>query len=125
MASKKPLDSRQFGQYIATRARLKGYDLATADGRARLAKETGLPESDITAIAAGKYKPPVDPWKTFGEILGERHKDMLCMVGILEPSGTRPRKKSVTDTAADLGLKQPKNVAIFEALVTALLNSEK
>lgn len=47
------------------------------------------------------------------------------MVGILEPSGTRPKKKSVTETAADLGLKEPKNVAIFEALVTALLNSEK
>ena len=47
------------------------------------------------------------------------------MVGILEPSGTRPRKKSVTEIAVDVGLKEPKNVAIFEALVTALLNSEK
>jgi hypothetical protein len=125
MTSKRPLEPRQFGQFITTRARIEGYDLTTEDGRARLAKDTGLPETDITAIAAGKYKPPVDPWKTFGKILGERHKDMLCMAGILEPSGSRPPKKTVKQTAADLGIKQPKTVAIFEALVTALLNSEK
>lgn len=94
MASKQPLDPRQFGQYVTTRARIKGYDLDTADGRSRLAKDTGLPANDITAIAAGKYKPSVDPWKTFGEILGERHKDMLCMAGILEPSGTRPEGRA-------------------------------
>ncbi|MFD3841433.1 hypothetical protein ACFWWC_35005 [Streptomyces sp. NPDC058642] len=59
------------------------------------------------------------------KILGERHKDMLCMAGILEPSGSRPPKKTVKQTAAALGIKEPKTVAIFEALVTALLNSEK
>lgn len=54
MAGKQPLDPRQFGQYVTTRARIKGYDLDTADGRSRLAKDTGLPANDITAIAAGK-----------------------------------------------------------------------
>ncbi|MEU9183323.1 hypothetical protein AB0D14_01895 [Streptomyces sp. NPDC048484] len=125
MTSKRLMNPREFGQHITGKARAKGYDLTTADGRTRLAKDTGLPEGDIAAIAAGKYKPPVDPWKTFGEIVVERHKDMLCMVGILEPSGTRPPKKSVKDTAVDLGLTQPKSVVIFEALVAALLNSEK
>ncbi|PSM39899.1 hypothetical protein C6Y14_28870 [Streptomyces dioscori] len=125
MPSKKLMDPRRFGDHITTRARIVGYDLATKDGQARLAKDSGLPEADIAAITEGKYKPSVDPWKTFAEILGERHKDMLCMVGRLAPSGTRPPKKSVKQTAGELGIKQPKTVAIFEALVTALLNSEK
>jgi hypothetical protein len=125
MPSKKPMDPRRFGEHITRLARIKGYDLATKDGQARLAKDSGLPEADIAAIAAGKYKPPVDPWKTFGETLGERHKDMLCLVGILAPSSTRPPKRNVRDTAGDLGIKSPKNVAIFETLVAALLNSER
>ncbi|MFJ3224506.1 hypothetical protein ACIPJS_14280 [Streptomyces sp. NPDC086783] len=123
-SSRQPLNAVEFGRYVTRRARGAGYDLTTTAGRTKLAKDTGMPERDVTAIAEGRFKAPADPWKTLAEKLGEQHKDLLRIAGILKP-GSRPTKKTSRDTALDLGITSPKNVAIFEALVTALLNAEK
>lgn len=123
MAIQQPMRPRDFKEFVSRRAKAQGYDLATSDGCTRLAKDTGLPENAITAIATGKHKPPVDPWKNLADTLQCPHKDLLRAADILKPASD-PAKRTPRQVALDLGLSD-KNVTLFEDIVTALLKSEK
>jgi transcriptional regulator with XRE-family HTH domain len=124
MAKQHPQHARTFSRYVTARARTCGYNLADLEGRTKLAKDAGMAEVDVAALAEGKYEPPTDLLKPLAKALHTTQKELLRKAGILEPSKPRP---ALTPRAAavELGIKSPVNVGIFEALVAALLAAEK
>ncbi|MET7734340.1 hypothetical protein ABZT02_23650 [Streptomyces sp. NPDC005402] len=124
MAQQQHKQAQEFSRYVTARAKTVGYDLATPEGRAKLAVEAGMPEADIAAIAGARYEPPTDLLKPLAKALHTTQKLLLRQAGILEPSKKRP---PITPRAAalELGIKSPANLGIFEALVAALLAAEK
>ncbi|MGX9890323.1 hypothetical protein [Streptomyces sp. NPDC002276] len=91
-----------------------------------LAKAADMPESDISKILARGFVVPLDLLKPLATALDVPQQDLLKAAGVLEGKAPRPNGQlSVRLAAQRLGIKSPKNVAAFEALVEVLRDAEK
>jgi hypothetical protein len=128
MAKRQDATARKFARFVKEAATRKGFavDSRTGDGKARLAKESGMSEADITKILDGEYEVPTDLLKPVATAIGVKQKDLLRAAGILEDKLAQQSPPLTAQLAAQhLGIKSPKNVEAFETIVAALLQAEK
>lgn len=128
MASRQNPAAKKFARYVRDAAIKANYavDSSTGDGKARLAKESGMPEADIAKILNGEYEIQPDTLKPLAAALDVPQKELLRAAGVLE-GRTLPQDRPLTVqlAAQRLGIKSPKNVEAFETIVAALLQAEK
>ncbi|WP_262061433.1 hypothetical protein [Streptomyces sp. STR69] len=81
---------------------------------------------DISKILAGRFQALTDLLKPLAAVLDVPQMDLLRAAGVLEAGTAQPNRPLTVQVAAQrLGIKSPKNVAAFEALVAALRDAEK
>ncbi|MET9159098.1 hypothetical protein ABZX56_15330 [Streptomyces parvulus] len=118
--------SKAFARYVIISATKAGFNMS-GDGKAKLAEAAGMSEADIAKILNGLFDIPSDPLKPLADALDVGQKELLRAAGVIDDkparAGTRPI--SVQLAAQRLGIKSPKNVELFQILVTALVDAEK
>ncbi len=98
----------------------------TSGNASDFAEAAGMSVVDISKILAGRFQALTDLLKPLAAVLDVPQMDLLRAAGVLEAGTAQPNRPLTVQVAAQrLGIKSPKNVAAFEALVAALRDAEK
>ncbi|WP_431781754.1 helix-turn-helix domain-containing protein [Streptomyces chumphonensis] len=125
-------DPVAFGTHIREAATAAGYDLTSprSGGRTLLAQDTGLATSTVSRMLNGRTIPEATAMEPLARVLDLNIGDLIERALGLTPgtlTGPRPAKPRTLlpkEAAARLGIKDPRNVEVFTALVTALRDTE-
>jgi transcriptional regulator with XRE-family HTH domain len=122
--------AERFAEYIRPAVVAAGYDIDSprGGGKTELARVTGASQSSIGRMLAGQTMPGPVLLEKLAEALGLPMTDLLIQSGIVsnarnmgEPSKSEPIPSlAVEDAARRLGIKSPKSVKIFKAMVETL-----
>lgn len=128
------IDARQagdFAEYVRAAARRAGYDIDSprGGGRTALARDTGMSQSSVGRMLAGKAMPDPAYLEPLALALHVPLPDLLVLSGLISReafTGERQPTRSVSprEAAADLGIKDPTKVQLFETMVRALLTDQ-
>ncbi|MYS78169.1 helix-turn-helix domain-containing protein [Streptomyces sp. SID5926] len=123
--------TQEFAEYVRDAARRAGYDIDSprGGGRTALARDTGMSQSSVGRMLAGRAMPDPAYLEALATALRVPLPDLLVLSGLIsreafagEPQS--PRALSPREAAADLGIKDPTKVQLFETMVRALLTDQ-
>ncbi|MFJ3044007.1 helix-turn-helix domain-containing protein [Streptomyces tendae] len=123
--------TQEFAEYIRAAARRAGYDIDSprGGGRTALARDTGMSQSSVGRMLAGKAMPDPAYLEALATALRVPLPDLLVLSGLISREAfageaQSPRSVSPREAAADLGIKDPAKVQLFETMVRALLTDQ-
>lgn len=119
--------ARDFASYVRQAARRAGYDVDSprGGGRTALARDTGMSQSSVGRVLAGKSM--LDPayFEPLASALRVPVSELLVLSGLVSRSAfsKQPQHEAPTprQAAMDLGITDPLKVELFEMMVRALL----
>lgn len=120
--------SESFGDFVATAARLAGYDVDSprGGGRTALAELTGMSASSVGRMLAGQTLPDASVLERLALALKVPVLELFVLHGILSaiPDAAHPPALTVAGAAEALGIRDPLKVEIFTAMTQVLLADE-
>lgn len=129
-----PTRAERFGQYVAEAARAVGYDIDSprGGGKKALAEDAGMSHASVSRMLSGQTIPDPKFFEPLADSVGIELFDLLVRSGLVSdeikiPGSDRPpkpRRLTPTQAAHALGINDPRNIAVFEALVNSLLEQE-
>jgi transcriptional regulator with XRE-family HTH domain len=125
-----PTPAQQFLALVKPAAQRAGY--LDYGGQARLARETGIPDSTLSRMFKGKAIPEVTSFEALAKSLSLSVRDLLVAAQIVSepslsesrPSRVRSVPPSPEEAAAALGIKSPLGVEMFLGMVERLRAGE-
>lgn len=131
MPDQSELVTEQFAAYVREAARRAGYDIDSArgGGRVALARDAGMSPSSVGRMLAGKAMPDPVYLVPLAEALRVPWPELMTRSGLVpqnffdDPQHERA-PLSAREAAADLGIKDPTKVDLFETMVRALLTDQ-
>lgn len=124
------LRAAQFAAYVREAARRAGYDIDSprGGGKTALARDTGMSPSSVGRMIAGKAMPDPAYFEPLAAALRVPLPEVLVLSGLISrdvfTEQQPPRALSPREAAADLGIKDPAKVDLFETMVRALLTDQ-
>lgn len=124
------LRAEQFAAYVREAARRAGYDIDSprGGGKTALARDTGMSPSSVGRMIAGKAMPDPAYLEPLAQALRVPLPELLVLSGLISRDAFTdpqpPRALSPREAAADLGIKDPSKVELFETMVRALLTDQ-
>lgn len=116
--------------YVREAARRAGYDIDSprGGGKTALARDTGMSPSTVGRMIAGKAMPDPAYLEPLAAALRVPLPELLVLSGLISRdvfSDQQPtRALSPRAAAADLGIRDPAKVELFETMVRALLTDQ-
>ncbi|MFE9098526.1 helix-turn-helix domain-containing protein [Streptomyces sp. NPDC007264] len=124
------LRAEQFAAYVREAARRAGYDIDSprGGGKTALARDTGMSPSSVGRMIAGKAMPDPAYFESLAAALRVPLSELLVLSGLISrdvfTEQQPPRSLSPREAAAELGIKEPAKVELFETMVRALLTDQ-
>lgn len=127
------LRTERFGQYVAAAAREAGYDIDSprGGGKKALAERAGMSHASVSRMLSGINIPDPRFFASLARALNVPLWRLLTESGLVPEDADAPQRihqlptpTSPHQAAAMLGIRNPKSVAIFEAMVNSLLDQE-
>lgn len=121
-----PTRAQRFAAIVVPALRRAGY---TGHGsNAKLARDTGIPESTVSRMLNGKMIPDPGSFQALGKILNMTAMELMVAAEyisaeVLTESGTtqvRSQTTTVEDAADSLGIRDPLSREMFAAMVERL-----
>lgn len=121
-----------FAAYIRGAASITGYDLTSprSGGKKALADATGMSQSSVGRMLAGQTIPDARFFEPLARALHLPVGRLFELSGIApegsltSPQDAEPRPLTPHEAAAQLDIRDPRNVALFVALTTVLQEQE-
>ncbi|WP_369293978.1 helix-turn-helix domain-containing protein [Streptomyces asiaticus] len=129
MPSQSETTAQRFGRVVADAARDAGYDLDSprGGGRTQLARDTGMSESSVGRMLAGKILPQPQFYEAIARAVKFPVGLLLVEAGIIsretltEPTRTRVASPITPEEAAqELGITDPRDRVLFLGMVERL-----
>lgn len=132
MPDQDELRAEEFAAYVRDAARRAGYDIDSprGGGKTSLARDTGMSQSTVGRMIAGKAMPDPAYLEPLAAALRVPLPELLVLSGLISRNAfgdhgqQPPRAVSPRAAAADLGIKDPAKVELFETMVRALLTEQ-
>lgn len=127
-----PTRAEKFGEYVLAAARQAGYDVDSprGGGKKALADAAGMSHASVSRMLAGRTIPDPTFFEALAHALGVRLGELLVRSGLASRDALGPEEEplrrpiSPREAAADLGLKDPAKIQLFETMVRALLTDQ-
>lgn len=125
-----PTRAQRFAAIVVPALRRAGY---TGHGsNARLARDTGIPESTVSRMLNGKMIPDPGSFQALGKIIGMTpmelmvHAEYISPDALAESGASQVRSQPTVEDAADiLGIRDPLGREMFAAMVERLRRQEE
>lgn len=127
--------AERFAEYIRPAVVAAGYDIDSprGGGKKALAQATGASQSSIGRMLAGQTMPGPALLEKLAEVLGLPLAEVLVRSGMVSsarnveaaPRRPAPPSLDIEDAAHGLGIRSPKSLKIFKAMVETLRAQEE
>ncbi|MCX4578151.1 helix-turn-helix transcriptional regulator [Streptomyces sp. NBC_01571] len=130
MADQDVLRTERFADFVRDAARRAGYDIDSprGGGKTALSRDTGMSPSSVGRVLAGKTMPDPAYLEPLARALRVALPELLVLSGLVSRdvlSAQQPaRSLSPREAAADLGIRDPAKIELFETMVRALLTDQ-
>ncbi|MEU3161373.1 helix-turn-helix transcriptional regulator [Streptomyces griseoincarnatus] len=123
--------TQEFSAYVRDAARRAGYDIDSprGGGKTALARDTGMSQSSVGRMLAGKAMPDPAYLEPLAAALRVPLPELLVLSGLISREAftveaQQARALSPREAAADLGIRDPAKIELFETMVRALLTDQ-
>jgi transcriptional regulator with XRE-family HTH domain len=120
-----------FSAYVRDAARRAGYDIDSprGGGKTALARDTGMSQSSVGRMLAGKAMPDPAYLEPLAAALRVPLPELLILSGLISRDAftgetQQVRTLSPREAATDLGIRDPAKIELFETMVRALLTDQ-
>lgn len=120
-----------FAAFVREAARRAGYEIDSprGGGKTALSRDTGMSPSSVGRMLAGKAMPDPAYLEPLARALRVPLPELLVLSGLISRDAftgeqPHPRTLSPREAAADLGIRDPAKVELFETMVRALLTDQ-